>query len=124
MKKYLSVLLAVFVFVSAMPVRDCAAVALQSVVEVTVSDTPALQVAAATEKVKKKPKTKVKAKDGEYEITVDRNAEKKYAAQEEEQGSWFNKKYKKLSLKYAAQYILFGIIIWTLRLYNKKKNGK
>ena len=121
MKKYLSVLLAVFVFVSAMPVRDCAAVALQPVVAVTVSDTPALQVAAATEKVKKKPKTKVKAKDGEYEITVDRNAAKRY---EEEEDSWFNKKYKKLSLKYSAQYILFGIIIWALRLYNKKKNGK
>ena len=121
MKKYLSVLLPVFVFVTAMPAPDCAAIALQSVVEVTVSDTPALQVAAATEKVKKKPKTKVKAKDGEYEITVDRNAAKRY---EEEEDSWFNKKYKKLSLKYSAQYILFGIIIWTLRLYNKKKNGK
>lgn len=125
MKKYLSVLLAVLIYVAAMPVHVSAAFALQPVAAVTVSDTPALQVPTATDKMKKKPQPKIKTKDGEYEITVDRSAAEKYAAQEKEQDSGLNlNKYKKLSLKYVAQYILFGTFLWSFRLYNKKKKGK
>lgn len=69
MKKHIASFLALFVFVTVMPACVCTAFAKQSARLVMAAD-------VSNKNVKIKPKAKVSAKDGEYEITVDRNAAK------------------------------------------------
>ena len=114
MKKHIVSFLAAFVFVTVMPVCVCTAFAKQ----------PAQLVMAAditNKKVKTKPKAKVSAKDGEYEITVDRNAAKKSSGQGEETGTvskvinYINRNFKTI-----GRYILLVIVARFLGVYMKK----
>jgi len=74
-----------------------------------------------TKKMKTKPKAKVSAKDGEYEITIDRNAVKKSSVQSGETDTisyvinYINRNYKPI-----GRYILFVIVARFLRVYMKK----
>ena len=104
-----------------MPVRVCTAFTVQPVQLVTAMDKAPLPADVAKKKVKSKPKAKVSAKDGEYEIAVDRNVKKKSSKQSEETDTASKvKDYIKLHFKYIGQYILFGIMALCLKVYTKK----
>ena len=121
MKKYIASFLAVFVFVTVMPVCVCTAFAKQPVPLVMAADNVLLAADVTNKKVKTKPKAKVSAKDGEYEITVDRNAVKKSSGQGEETGTVSNViNYINRNFKPIGRYILLVIVARFLGVYMKK----
>lgn len=71
--------------------------------------------------MKTKPKAKVSAKDGEYEITVDRNAVKKSSGQGEETDTVSKViNYIKRNYKPIGRYILLVIVARFVGRYLKK----
>ena len=114
MKKHIVSFLAAFVFVTVMPACVCTTFAKQPVQLVIAAD-------VTNKKVKTKPKAKISAKDGEYEITVDRNAAKKSSRQSGETDTvsnvidYINRNYKPI-----GRYILLVIVARFLSVYMKK----
>ena len=121
MKKHIASFLAVFVFVTVMPVCVCTAFAKQPVQFAAAADNVLLAADVTNKNAKTKPKAKVSAKDGEYEITVDRNAVKKSSGQGEETGTvskvinYINRNFKTI-----GRYILLVIVARFLGVYMKK----
>ncbi len=114
MKKNIASFLAAFVFVTVMPSRVCTVFAKQPVQLVMAAD-------VTNKKVKTKPKAKVSAKDGEYEITVDRNIVKKSSGQNGETDTFSNViNYINRNYKPIGRYILLVIVARFLRVYMKK----
>ena len=101
-----------------MPVHICRAFSVQHVQLAATADKVPLpaDIAEGT----KKSKSKAIAKDGEYEISVNRNDIQNSSGQSEDTVSKV-KRYINLPLKYIGQYILLGILAWSLRLYRNKK---
>ena len=66
-------------------------------------------------------KADVIAKDGDVEIKVNKNNIKPPTAEDRERERKLKKeKDNKLSLKYGAQYVFFGILAFLLRMYQRK----
>ena len=121
MKKFIVFFLAVFVLVTVMPVCVCTAFAKQTVPLVVAADNVLLAADVTNKKVKTKPKAKVSAKDGEYEITVDRNAVKKSSGQGEETDTVSKViNYIKRNYKPIGRYILLVIVARFVGRYLKK----
>ena len=118
-RKLLNVLLLLFCFsFTVMPVRICTAFAVQPVQLAAMADKVPLptDVAGGT----KKSKPKASAKGGEYEISVSRNDIQNSSGRSEDTASKV-KRYINLPFKNICQYILLGILAWSLRLYRNKK---
>lgn len=121
MKKNIASFLAAFVFVTVMPSRVCTVFAKQPVQLVMAADNVLLAADVSNKKVKTKPKAKVSAKDGEYEITVDRNIVKKSSGQNGETDTVSNViNYINRNFKPIGRYILLVIVARFLRVYMKK----
>jgi hypothetical protein len=114
MKKHIVSFLAAFVFVTVMPACVCTAFAKQPAQLVMAAD-------VTNKNVKTKPKAKVSTKDGEYEITVDRNAVKKSSGQSGETDTVSNViNYINRHFKPIGRYILLVIVARFLGVYMKK----
>jgi hypothetical protein len=121
MKKHIVSFLAAFVFVTVMPACVCTAFAKQPAQLVMAADNVLLAADVTNKNVKTKPKAKVSTKDGEYEITVDRNAVKKSSGQSGETDTVSNViNYINRHFKPIGRYILLVIVARFLGVYMKK----
>ena len=107
------------------PVAASGNLAIADVQSINVPESPtAKSKTKAQGKLKSKTvinKTEVTAKDGDVEIKVNKNQIKHPTAEDQERERAYKKeKERKLSLKYGAQYILFGILAFILRMYRRK----
>ena len=120
-RKLLNVLLLFCCLLCAvMPVNVCTASTVQPV-QLAAADKTPLPADVSKGKVKTKPKAKVSAKDGEYEITVDRNAVKKSSGQNGKTDTVSNViNYINRNFKPIGRFILFVIVARFLRVYMKK----
>ena len=121
--RWMGFLLSLFFCLSftVVPVPVCKAIAMQPVQLAAAADKAPLPADVSKGKVKTKPKSKVNAKDGEYEIAVDRNDVKKSSGQNGKTDTVSKViDYINRNLKPIGRYILLVIVARFAGKYMKK----